>query len=89
MDISFNDNVSRSKLNVDYTRFIEKNQKLLNVSHIESFFGYNPGLERTKRKFDQQGFKALLLNNISLRNGCELKLDEHNYCDITDEDQPK
>jgi hypothetical protein len=79
IDNELNENVNKNKLNVDYTKFIEKNQKLLNIGQIESFFGYNPGLERTKRKFDQQGFRSLLLNNIELRNGCELKLDEHYY----------
>ena len=64
IDQEFSENVSKNKLNVDYTKFIEKNQKMLNIGHIEAFFGYNPGLEKTKRKFDQQGFKSLLLNNI-------------------------
>jgi hypothetical protein len=70
MDNSFSEGISKNKLNVDYTKYIEKNQKLLNVTHVESFFGCNPGLEKTKRKFDQQGLKALLLNNIELRDGC-------------------
>ncbi len=36
--------MNKNKLNVDYVKFIEKNQKLLNIGQIESFFGYNPGL---------------------------------------------
>lgn len=76
-------------MNVDYTRFIEKNQKLLNVSHIEAYFSCNPGLEKTKRKFDQQGLRALLLNNIALRNGGELKLDEHRKYDLNSTDVTK
>jgi hypothetical protein len=46
------------------------------VTHIDSFFNYNPGLEKTKRLFDQQGIRALLLNNIEIRKNFELRLDE-------------
>ena len=44
VDNEFSENVNKNRLNVDYAKFIEKNQKLLNIGQIESFFGYNPGL---------------------------------------------
>jgi hypothetical protein len=34
IDNEFNENVNKNKLNVDYTKFIEKNQKLLNIGQI-------------------------------------------------------
>jgi hypothetical protein len=34
--------------------------------HLDTFFNVNPILEKTKRTFDQQGLKGLLLNNIEI-----------------------
>lgn len=41
---------------------------------METFFSVNPIMEKTKRSFDQQGMKALLLDNLVLEKDLELKI---------------
>ena len=57
-----------------YTKCIERNHNNININQLETFFNVNPIMERTKRVFDQQGMKALLLDNIVMESDLALRI---------------
>jgi hypothetical protein len=57
-----------------YSKYLEKNYRNINILHLETFFNVNPVLERTKRIFDQNGLRALLLNNLDIRTDLSLRI---------------
>lgn len=46
------------------------------MKNFDKMIQFNPNFERTKRKFDQNGFKGLLLNNVELDTNIELCLNK-------------
>jgi hypothetical protein len=51
---------------------LERNYRSINILQIETFFNVNPLLEQTRRLFDHNELKGLLLNNLTL--GCDYAL---------------
>lgn len=46
------------------------------MQSIDKLTEFNPTYERTRRRFDQNGLKGMLLNNIQIDANIELSLNE-------------
>ena len=54
--------------------FLEKNYRNINIVQLDTFFNVNPVLEKTKRIFDQNGTKTLLLNCLDISRNLSLTI---------------
>lgn len=66
--------VNSSDVDECYLKFLERNYRNLNIAHLEVFCNFNPILEKTKRIFDQNGVKGLLLNNLDIDNSLSMRI---------------
>lgn len=57
-----------------HSDFLEKNYKNINIVQLDTFFNVNPVLEKTKRIFDQNGTKTLLLNCLEISPNLSLTI---------------
>lgn len=55
---------------------LEKNVENINLQSLSKFSEFNPTYERTRRRFDQNGLRGMLLNNIQIDSNYELSLNE-------------
>lgn len=53
----------------------------LNIRNFEGMIEFDPNYERTRRKFDENGFKGLLLNNVDFV-GVGLCLDKNGFVNM-------
>lgn len=56
---------------------LERNYRSINILQVETFFNVNPLLEQTRRLFDHNELRGLLLNNLTLGADYALRIVSH------------
>ena len=65
---------------------LETNMENLNLKDLEYQITTDPLFQKTSASFDEGGAKGMLLNNLSVQNGCQIVFDSSDAIDETSED---